>query len=390
MAEGNVYISYSWKVEDKNSVVEKLLTTLVNRGINIKRDVNEIGYGDPIRIYMDKLAAGSAIILVLSVPYFQSPNCMYELREIYRNNRKAFRKRIFPIVLEGTRFHRAIDRIPYVRYWETEKAKLKDSLGSVDMINMGHGSHDELKDYDSFARMIDDLQALLADINHWTEEAHLQDDFDALIERIVATGVTLKPVSNLGSLYGVPSLPVHYMPRPGYLSAFQDILLKKETQAVGITGVSRFIGVQGMGGIGKSVLAAALVQDEAVRATFPDGIFWLRFRQDMEQEYLLETQTELLQILKIEALPESVNHGRNLINLALHDKRCLLVMDDVWVSRHVQYFDISETQSRFLLTTRNSALLSELGAIPCPVDLLFQPLVKTMHFSARLLVYSHS
>ncbi|MEA5419162.1 NB-ARC domain-containing protein [Spirulina sp. CCNP1310] len=35
------------------------------------------------------------------------------------------------------------------------------------------------------------------------------------------------------------------------------------------------MGVQGMGGLGKTVLAAALARDNEVRRQFPDGIIWL-------------------------------------------------------------------------------------------------------------------
>jgi len=35
------------------------------------------------------------------------------------------------------------------------------------------------------------------------------------------------------------------------------------------------VGVQGMGGIGKSVLASALAHDKEVSRAFPDGIYWL-------------------------------------------------------------------------------------------------------------------
>jgi NB-ARC domain len=35
------------------------------------------------------------------------------------------------------------------------------------------------------------------------------------------------------------------------------------------------MGVQGIGGIGKTVLAAAFARDPEVRQAFSDGIFWL-------------------------------------------------------------------------------------------------------------------
>ena len=49
--------------------------------------------------------------------------------------------------------------------------------------------------------------------------------------------------------------------------------LREGDGAVGITG--RALGLYGQGGIGKTVLAAALAGDEAVRRHFPDGVFWV-------------------------------------------------------------------------------------------------------------------
>lgn len=107
-----------------------MLTAFSERGIYIKRDTTEIGYGNLIREYMDKLASGDAIILVLSKPFFESLNCMYEMREIYLNNRKEFRQRIFPVVLKGTKFHRVIDRIHYMFHRAIDRIHYIPVLGS--------------------------------------------------------------------------------------------------------------------------------------------------------------------------------------------------------------------------------------------------------------------
>jgi CO dehydrogenase nickel-insertion accessory protein CooC1 len=63
---------------------------------------------------------------------------------------------------------------------------------------------------------------------------------------------------------------------------------------VGITGQSSAVGVRGMGGTGKSVLAAALAHDWEVRQAFPDGIYWLTIGQ---KPNLLELQNQLLRQL---------------------------------------------------------------------------------------------
>lgn len=43
--------------------------------------------------------------------------------------------------------------------------------------------------------------------------------------------------------------------------------------AIGLTG--KALGMYGRGGIGKTVLAAALAQDDTVRRHFVDGVFWV-------------------------------------------------------------------------------------------------------------------
>ena len=50
------------------------------------------------------------------------------------------------------------------------------------------------------------------------------------------------------------------------------------------------VGLAGMGGVGKSVLAAALANDEAIRRAFPDGVIWVELGQDPE---LTERQAQV-------------------------------------------------------------------------------------------------
>ncbi|HEU0076889.1 MAG TPA: toll/interleukin-1 receptor domain-containing protein, partial [Longimicrobiaceae bacterium] len=70
------------------------------------------------------------------------------------------------------------------------------------------------------------------------------------------------PSGRPGALRGVPDLPPHYLPRPEDLGRLREALLGGSGSAMGITGVSYKLGLQGQGGIGKSVLAAALARDE--------------------------------------------------------------------------------------------------------------------------------
>ncbi len=429
----SVYISYSWKVEDRNETVERLLAACAEQGIEVKRDVDEIGYGDPIRKYMDELAAGGAIILVLSDPYFKSPNCMYELLEIYNHDRKKFRERIFPVVLKGTRFHKASDRLLYIRFWEEETKKLNSSCDDVSRINIGIDSHKELRKYAEVSNKIDDLLSLIGDMNHLTEEEHLKNGFSALIERLfsqpapdggdntdktgpeqpagnqavdidqgiigsgnISSGTGNIAVENfnfyagmaeplpketsspkapvkLGTLFGVPDPPPNHFERPKYLNEIRTAVLHGDAEAVGITGKPHYVGVQGMGGLGKSVLAAALAHDEDIQAAFPDGIFWLRFRQDADEAYLLEQQSEILKILAPDQLPDTLINGEYLLTLALEDRHCLFIVDDIWDSRHLRHFVLKSRACCLLLTTRNAEVIRKVNAVPCELGLLTKP-----------------
>ena len=53
----------------------------------------------------------------------------------------------------------------------------------------------------------------------------------------------------------------------------------------------RSLGFQGAGGIGKTVLAAAIAHDEEVRRHFPDGVFWTTIGASGN---LVAAQSELL------------------------------------------------------------------------------------------------
>ena len=56
-------------------------------------------------------------------------NCMFELMQIAKDGN--FYDRIFPVVLGDTKIYDPMDRIKYVKYWETNKKALDDEMKSV-------------------------------------------------------------------------------------------------------------------------------------------------------------------------------------------------------------------------------------------------------------------
>jgi hypothetical protein len=99
-----------------------------------------------------------------------------------------------------------------------------------------------------------------------------------------------EPVAPLGKLIAVPELLPHFLPRPDDLKAVKEVVLADVNKPVVVTGTARRVGVQGMGGIGKSVLATALARDCDVRRAFPDGVLWVTLG---EKPYVQEELTKL-------------------------------------------------------------------------------------------------
>jgi hypothetical protein len=163
--------------------------------------------------------------------------------------------------------------------------------------------------------------------------------------------------------YNLPSLPEHYVPREEYLAPLRQALLSDGAAALGI------VGVRGMGGIGKSVLAAALAHDPQVQAAFPDGVVWLPIGR---KPNLPARQEELYLFLtgQRENFRDEIQ-GRGFLASALADKACLVILDDVWDARHAEAFPLRASPSaRYLLTTRDAEVLQTLNAQAFSLDVL--------------------
>ena len=165
---------------------------------------------------------------------------------------------------------------------------------------------------------------------------------------------------SLSKLINVPELPPHFLPRPNQLHLLKQKVLRDGNQQVVITGIHRRVGMQGMGGIGKSVLAAALARDKEVQQTFPDGVMWVTLGQTPQllacQSYLAKTLGDLQ-----EAFTE-IDLGKVRLRELLIDKACLLILDDVWRAEDAAAFNVLGQRCQMLITTRDAKVITALGA----------------------------
>jgi WD40 repeat protein len=194
---------------------------------------------------------------------------------------------------------------------------------------------------------------------------------DASIERLVSVVRAQRvevapeaapPAPGLFRLWSVPPLPREHQPRPE-LEDLKRALLSPQTDPLAITrAVPHNFALQGMGGVGKSVLAAALARDPDVRRAFPDGVFWITLGQS-PQAALVTLQSQLIEALAGKTTTiTSLDEGKRALASLLRERACLLVLDDVWDAADADAFIVPADRSRTLLTTRREDIIRALGA----------------------------
>ena len=174
----------------------------------------------------------------------------------------------------------------------------------------------------------------------------------------------------------MPGLPPHYRAQPDRLRKLREALLIDLQKPVVVTGAAARVGVEGMAGIGKSVLAAALARDLEIRRAFPDGIFWVGVGQlpqdgDAQRQRLAELQRHVARELGHEALFNDPQVGKQALRDLLADgkKAVLLILDDVWQRAAADAFDVAGPRCRLLLTTRDAGLVTALAGTDYQVQL---------------------
>lgn len=176
-----------------------------------------------------------------------------------------------------------------------------------------------------------------------------------------------RPEPPLGALFGVPSLPPHFLDRPDLLCQVKNALLADLKKPVVITASDARVGMHGMGGIGKSVLAAAIAHDREVRRSYPNGIIWLTIGQ---QPDLVRLQHDVARHLGSKEHFDTEPQGRGVLQQLLAQKAVLLVLDDVWQTSDAQAFDVLGPRCRTMVTTRDAGILHTLGGPSVAVALL--------------------
>ncbi|QEH37826.1 Regulatory protein AfsR [Aquisphaera giovannonii] len=166
-------------------------------------------------------------------------------------------------------------------------------------------------------------------------------------------------------VFQAPRLPAHYVKRVRKFSEVMAGLLARGSDHPGVLAITA---IAGMGGIGKSTLAAALTHDRRVQTRFPDGVLWATLGQEPATSARLG---EWLQAMGGEAHKSiDVEELSARLRAIFADKAALLVVDDAWEPEHVTPFLVGGDACRVLITTRRAAVAEEVGSRVFPLDVL--------------------
>jgi hypothetical protein len=164
------YVSYAWA--DENNItheekVDEFCEDAKNRGVNIVRDKTTLSRGDLISEFMNKIGEGDRVFIFLSEKYLHSPYCMFELFEIWRNNRQNkadFLRHVRFFTIDGAKLGKPDDWLNYTEFWQGERDRLRMKIDSVGWKDAGEEAIKAFRNTETFAGKISDVLALFADV----------------------------------------------------------------------------------------------------------------------------------------------------------------------------------------------------------------------------------
>lgn len=158
-----------------------------------------------------------------------------------------------------------------------------------------------------------------------------------------------------GKPFQAPLPPDSFVGRREVIDKVRRML--EESAADNVLAISA---VHGLGGIGKTALAAALAHDTAVRRHLPDGVLWVTLGQ---QPDILALLTAWIRDLgDYDFLPTTIESAYHHLRTLLKDQAILLVLDDAWQAEHARPFLVGGPLSQTLITTRRTDVAEEVGA----------------------------
>ena len=186
-----------------------------------------------------------------------------------------------------------------------------------------------------------------------------------IVWAVVASRERSQELRTGGRFLGVPPK----MPAPDRLVK-RPVLLEKVVAALRAGGGP--VALTGIGGVGKSTLAAAACMDRRVQRRFRDGMTWLDAGPGQSPVALLSDLGRRLGLPESESGFTTVAQGSDKIAAMLAGRRMLIALDNVAERGPLDAMTKAAQGSTVLFTTRLPELASTFDATQIPVDQLTQ------------------
>lgn len=113
-----VFISYN---RGKEALVDEIQNCVGHFAI-IKRDVNDLGFGDNITEFMNTIRQEDFALIVISDAYLKSDACMYELTTLFKDQgADSFNRRVLFLVCDDARSIYTVNgRAAYTEFWNNK------------------------------------------------------------------------------------------------------------------------------------------------------------------------------------------------------------------------------------------------------------------------------
>lgn len=163
-APKSFFVSYAWsdtENPDRAQIVDEFCGRAEAAGIHIRRDKDEVKFGQSISEFMAKLVEGDRILIVLTEKYLHSVPCMTELYQIWHHtghDPKEFLSKVRLFTAPDGKIFDPVGRGLIGKYWHDEYERQKpvlDYMGDKDRV-----AHNQLK---RFYTHVPDILELISD-----------------------------------------------------------------------------------------------------------------------------------------------------------------------------------------------------------------------------------